>query len=133
MQMFAIFSSEQEHFTHDMYITAIIRPLDVRKSNRSCSMKERCQSFRRSSAFVIAVVVTSRSSSFEYTMSVHAVHAGAERKVYYIVVSTETPPNHHQSISNAAPRVQSSTLIPAPLKVLTSETPTVFSSAFCAD
>ena len=37
---FTSFSSEQEHFTHCMYITALIRPLDVKKSNRSCSMKE---------------------------------------------------------------------------------------------
>ena len=42
--------------------------------------------FRRSIA--IAVVVTSRSSSLEYTI---AVHAGAERNVCNIVVSTETP------------------------------------------
>ena len=47
--------------------------------------------FRHRIAFAIAVVVTSRSSSFEYTMSVHAVHAGAERNVFKIVVSTETP------------------------------------------
>ena len=47
--------------------------------------------FRCSIAFAIAVVVTSRSSSFEYAMSVHAVHAGAERNVCNIVVSTETP------------------------------------------
>ena len=32
------------------------------------------------------VDVTSRSSSFEYTISVHAVHAGAERNVCNIVV-----------------------------------------------
>ena len=44
--------------------------------------------FRRSIAFAIELVVTSRSSSFEYIMS---VHAGAERSVYNIVVSTETP------------------------------------------
>ena len=44
--------------------------------------------FRRSIAFAIAVVVTSRSSSLEYTIS---VHAGAERNVCNIVVSTETP------------------------------------------
>ena len=37
--------------------------------------------------FAIAVVVTSRSNSFEYSISVHAVHAGAERNVCYIVVS----------------------------------------------
>ena len=43
--------------------------------------------FRRSFAFAIAVVVTSRSISFEYTISVHAVHAGAERNVFNIVVS----------------------------------------------
>ena len=43
--------------------------------------------FRRSIAFAIALVVTSRSSSLEYTMSVHAVHASAERNVCNIVVS----------------------------------------------
>ena len=46
------------------------------------------KAFRRSSAYAIAVVVTLRSSSFEYTVS---VHAGAERNVCYIEVSTETP------------------------------------------
>ena len=46
--------------------------------------------FRRSIAFAITLVVTSRSSSFEYTMSVHVVHAGAERNVCNIVISTET-------------------------------------------
>ena len=47
---------------------------------------------RRSIAFAIAVVVTIRgSSSLEYTISVHAVHAGAERNVCNIEVSTETP------------------------------------------
>ena len=79
--------------------------------------------FRRSIAIAIAVVVTSRSSSFEYTISVHAVHAGRERNVCYIVVSTETSPYFHPSISNAAPRVQTSTLTPVPPKVLTSKTP----------
>ena len=44
--------------------------------------------FRGSIAFTIAVVVTSHSCSFEYTMP---VHAGAERNVCNIVVSTETP------------------------------------------
>ena len=34
---FASFSSEQALFTHDMYITALILPSDVKKSNRSCS------------------------------------------------------------------------------------------------
>ena len=28
---FASFSSEQEHFTHVMYMAALIRPLDVKK------------------------------------------------------------------------------------------------------
>ena len=37
---FASFSSEQELFTHDIYMTALIRPSYVNKSNRSCSMKE---------------------------------------------------------------------------------------------
>ena len=35
-----VFSSRQEHFTHDMYMTALIHTSDVKKSNRSCSMKE---------------------------------------------------------------------------------------------
>ena len=85
--------------------------------------------FRRSIALAIAVVLTSHSSSLKYTISVHAVHAGVERNVWNSVVSTETPPNFHQSISNAAPLVQSSTLTPAPPQVLTSKT----LSAFCAD
>ena len=58
--------------------------------------------FRRFSSFAIAVVVTSRASSFEYTMS---VHAGAEKNVYYCSIYWNTP-NHHQSIANAVPRVQ---------------------------
>ena len=37
---FASFSSKQEHFTHGMYMTALIRPSYVNKSNRSCSVKE---------------------------------------------------------------------------------------------
>ena len=38
---FTSFSSEQEHFTHDLCMTVLIRPLDVKKkSNRSCSVKE---------------------------------------------------------------------------------------------
>ena len=43
--------------------------------------------FRRSIAFAIAVVVTSLSSSFDYSISVHAVHASAERNMCNIVVS----------------------------------------------
>ena len=64
--------------------------------------------FRRTIAFAIAIVVTSRSSAFEYTMSVHAVHAGAERNVCNILVSTEKPQITTKSTSNAAPRVQTS-------------------------
>ena len=45
--------------------------------------------FRRNTAFAIAVVVTSRSSSLKYTIPVHAVHAGAERNMCNIVVSTD--------------------------------------------
>ena len=72
-----------------------------KKSNRSCSIRNYAKVFRRSRAF--AIVVTSRSSSFEYTMLVHAVHAGSERNVYNIAVSTET----HQATTNPSP-----TLIP---------------------
>ena len=74
---FASFSSEQVHFTHGMYITALIPPSHVKKSNRSCSIRNYAEVFRRSRAFT--VVLTSHSSSFEYTMLVHAVHAGSER------------------------------------------------------
>ena len=86
--------------------------------------------FRRSIAFVIAVVVTSHSSSFEYTISVHAVHTGAERNVCNIVVCTETPTNFHQSIPNAAPRVQTSTLTPAPHQVLIPRPPQSLAQPF---
>ena len=54
--------------------------------------------FRRSIAFAIAVVITSRSSSFEYTISVNAVHAGAERNVcnivMYLLKHPKLPPIH---------------------------------------
>ena len=89
--------------------------------------------FRLSIAFAIAVVVTSLSSYFEYIISVHAVHGGAERNVCNIVVSIETPPNFHQSISNAASCEQTSTLTPAPLQVLTSKTPQLLAQPFYAD
>ena len=36
----ASFSPEHEHFAHGMYITGLLRPSDVKKSNRSCTMKE---------------------------------------------------------------------------------------------
>ena len=97
---FDSFSSEQAHFTHGLYITALIRPSHVKKSNRSCSIRNYAKDYRRGRAF--AIVVTSRSSSFEYTMLVHAVHAGS-RNVCNIVVSTET----HQTTTNP-----SQTLIP---------------------
>ena len=86
--------------------------------------------FRRSIAFSIEVVVTSRSSALEYTMSVHAVHVGVEKNVCNIVVSTETP----QTSTN-----QSQTLLPMyklahlPLslpKFSTPRPPTTISSAF---
>ena len=93
---FASFSSEQAHFTHGMYITALIPPSHVK--NRTDHV---AKVFRRSSAF--GVVVTSRSSSFEYTMLAHAVHAGSERNMCNIVVSSET----HQTTTNP-----SQTLIP---------------------
>ena len=96
---FASFSSEQAHFTHGMYITALIRPSHIKKSNRSCSLRNYAKVFRRRIAF--AVVVTSRSSSFEYTMLVHAVHAGSERNVCNIVVSTET----HQATANPSQKL----------------------------
>ena len=37
---FASFSSEQEHFSHATFVIALIRPSDIKKSNRSCAMKE---------------------------------------------------------------------------------------------
>ena len=82
--------------------------------------------FRRSIVFAIAVVVTSRSRSFEYTKSVHAVHVGAEGNVFNIVVSIilkqpQTSTNPSQPLST--PRVQTSTLTPVPPQVLTSKTP----------
>ena len=82
------------------------------------------------SSFSIAVVVTIHSSSFKYTMS---VHAGGERNVCIIVVSTETPQTTTNPSQTLLPVLQTSTLTPAPLQVLAStETPTPLSSVFCA-
>ena len=110
---FASFSSEQAHFTYGMYITALILPSDVKNRTDHALWRNGAKVFRRNSACAIAVVVTSRSSSLEYTMSVHAVHASAERTVCNIYWNT---PNHHQSISNAAPCIQTSTLTPTHLQ-----------------
>ena len=116
--------SQNKRILHMACVTALIRPSHEKRSNRSCSIRNYAKVFRRIRAF--AVVVTSRSSSFEYTLLVHAVHAGSERNVCNIVVSTET----HQTTTNPS---QTSTLTPAPPQILTSKTLITFSSAFCAD
>ena len=85
--------------------------------------------FSRSIAFAIAVVVTSRSSAFEYTMS---VHAGAERNVYNIVVSsekTQTTTNPTETLLPVYKLAHLPLSHPSPHLM----TPTTFSSAFCAD
>ena len=87
-RFFASFSSEQEQFTHGMYMTVLICSLDVKKSKPIMFYEEiNTKVFRRSIAFAIVVVVMSRSSSFQYTISVHAVHASAGRNVCNTVVS----------------------------------------------
>ena len=122
---FASFSSEHEHFTHGMYITALIRPSDVKNRTDHVLWRNDANVFRRGGSFAIALIVTSRSSSLEDTMS---VHAGAERNVCIIKVSAETPKSTTNP-SQASPYVQTSALTPgSPPK-----TPTTFSSAFCAD
>ena len=63
-------------------------------------------------------------------MSVHAVHAAAVRNVCYTVVSTATP---QTTINPSQMLLTVYKLTPVPLQVLTSKTPTAFSSAFCAD
>ena len=88
---FASFSSEQEDFTPGMYMTPLIRPSEVKIQPIMFYVGINAKVFRPSITFAIVVVVTTRSSSFEYTISVHAVHAGAERNMCNIVVSTETP------------------------------------------
>ena len=86
--------------------------------------------FRCFSSFAITVVETSRSSSFEYIMS---VHAGMEKNVCIIVESTETPQTTSNPSQTLLPVHKTSTPTPAPLQAFTStETPTTFSSAFCA-
>ena len=84
-----------------MYITALIRPSDVKHRTDHVLRRNDAKVSRRSIA--IAVVVTSRYNTFEYTMLVHAVHAGSEIKVCDIAVSTET----HQTTTNS-----SQTLLP---------------------
>ena len=99
---FASFSSEQEHFTHGMYMTALIRPSDIKKIEPIMSYDGiNAKVFRCSIAFAIAVVVMSRSCAFEYTMSVHAMNAGVEKNVCNIVVSTyktQTTTNPSQTL-----------------------------------
>ena len=63
---FASFSPEQEHFTHGMYMTALIRSSDVKKIEPIMFYEGiNTKVFERSFAFAIAVVVTSRSSFFK--------------------------------------------------------------------
>ena len=70
-------------------MAALIRSSDVKKIEPTMFYEGiNTKVFRRSIAFAIALVVTSRSSSFKYTI---LVHADAERNVCNIVVSTETP------------------------------------------
>ena len=63
-----IFKVSPEHFTPDM----VVRPLDVKKIKPIMFYEGiNAKVFRRSVPFAIAVVETSHSSSFEYTISVH--------------------------------------------------------------
>ena len=99
-----------------MNITVLIRPSDV-KIKPIMFYEGMMPKFP--GALAIAVVVTSRSSSFEYTISVHAVNAGAEINVCNIVSSTKTPkppPIHLKRCS----RVQHTTpaLLPIPPQAL---------------
>ena len=126
----ASFSSDKKHLTHGMLIAALICPSDVKKIELiMCYGGRNAKVFKCSIPFANTVVVRSRSSSFEYIIW---VHAGAERNVCNIVVSAESPTNFQQSISNAAPRVQTSTLTPAPPTSSPPRPPPTFSSAFCA-
>ena len=69
-------------------MTAFIRSLDVKKIEPIMFHEGiNTKVFMRNIAFAIALVVTTHSSSFENTISVHEVHAGVERKVCNIVVS----------------------------------------------
>ena len=77
---FASISSEQEHFTRVMYMTALIRPLDVKIEPIMFYEGIIAKVFRRSISFAIAAVVTSCSSSLEYVLPVHA--DAAEKCVY---------------------------------------------------
>ena len=89
---FASFSSEQEHFTHVIFITALIRPSDVKNRTDHVLWRNTAKVFRRCSSYAIALVVTSRSSSFEYTMSVHAVHKLAHLTPPHSKFSPPRPP-----------------------------------------
>ena len=61
---FASFSSEQEHFTCGMYMTALTRSWNVKKIEPIMFFERiNTKVFRRSIAFAIALVVTSRSST----------------------------------------------------------------------
>ena len=77
-----------------------------------------------------AVFVTSRSSSFKYTMSVHAVHAGAKRNVCN-TVKTLYNVTHYNRIFNRRHKIAGngsvSIIIPSLLQNIHITTPTVTS------
>ena len=89
---FASFSSEQEHFTHGMFITPLIRPSDVKIRTDHARWRNGAKVFRRCSSYAIALVVTSCSSSYEYSMSVHAVHKLAHFTPPHSKFSPPRPP-----------------------------------------
>ena len=60
--VFSSFSLEQEHFTHGLYMTALICLSDVKIEPIMFYEGINAKTFRRSIAFAVAVVVTSRSS-----------------------------------------------------------------------
>ena len=127
---FANFSSEQEYFTHGMNITALIRTSDVKKPEPIMFYEGlNAKVFRRNIAFGIDVLETSRSSSFKYTMSVHAVHAGAERNVCSFVVSTEVPQTTTNPSQTLLPGYKLAHL-PLPQSKSSPPRPHNFSSAF---
>ena len=111
-------------------MTALIRPSDLKKIEPVMFYEGRnAKVFRRSIAFAIAVGVTSHSSSFEYTISVHAVHAGAVRNVCNIVVSTEKPKPPPIRLKRFSPCTNEHTY-PCPTPSPHLLDPTTFSSAF---
>ena len=87
---FASFSSEQEHFTHVLYMSALNRPSDVKNRTDHVLRRDKCQSFQAQPRHRGSCIVTLLFLRVYHISTCSACRRG-ERCLCYIVVSAETP------------------------------------------